>query len=115
LAFYGRQWVFNSALAPNQKQLIIKSNHMEKTYKSCQSCGMPMKKDPAGGGTNADGTKSLMYCCYCYQKGTFTRNCTMREMQDLCRGKLQEMGFPGFLALFFTLNLPRLKRWKDKK
>ncbi|MCX6719896.1 MAG: zinc ribbon domain-containing protein, partial [Candidatus Staskawiczbacteria bacterium] len=47
----------------------------------CQSCGMPLSKDPAGGGTNADGTKSIMYCSYCYQKGVFTRNCTVQEMQ----------------------------------
>lgn len=27
-------------------------------YKNCQSCGMPLRKDP--GGTNADGTKHAM-------------------------------------------------------
>jgi len=37
----------------------------------CQSCGMPMKKDPRGGGTDADGTRSPEYCSYCYQDGTF--------------------------------------------
>jgi len=31
-------------------------------YKNCQSCGMPMKKDTMGGGTNADGSKNEMYC-----------------------------------------------------
>lgn len=31
---------------------------MEKKYKNCQSCGMPMKKDPQSGGTHADGSKS---------------------------------------------------------
>lgn len=30
-----------------------------KTYKNCQSCGMPMKSDPKGGGTNADGLKGI--------------------------------------------------------
>jgi hypothetical protein len=24
----------------------------------CQSCGMPLKQDPQGGGTNADGSKN---------------------------------------------------------
>jgi len=38
-----------------------------KTYKNCQSCGMPMKKDAACGGTNADGKKNQMYCSHCYQ------------------------------------------------
>ncbi|MEZ5145910.1 MAG: zinc ribbon domain-containing protein [Bacteroidales bacterium] len=31
---------------------------MEKTYKNCQSCGMPLKRDEKGGGTNADGSKT---------------------------------------------------------
>ncbi len=35
---------------------------MEKKYKNCQSCGIPMKKDPELGGTNADDSKSLKYC-----------------------------------------------------
>ncbi len=34
---------------------------MEKAYKYCQSCGMPMRKDELGGGTSADGSASLMY------------------------------------------------------
>ena len=37
--------------------------------KFCQSCGMPMKKDPEGGGTNADGSKSPDYCSYCFRNG----------------------------------------------
>jgi len=40
---------------------------MEKKNKFCQSCGMPMKQDPQGGGTNADGSINIMYCSYCYQ------------------------------------------------
>ena len=85
---------------------------MEKTYKMCQSCGMPMKKDPNGGGTNADGTKSGIYCSYCYEKGKFTRDCTVKEMQEFCKTKLKEMHFPGFLASIMTSNLPKLERWK---
>ncbi len=45
---------------------------MEKSYKNCQSCSMPMKKDPKGGGTNADGSLSKMYSSYCWEKGEFT-------------------------------------------
>lgn len=44
-----------------------------KAYKNCQSCGMPLKKSPNGGGTNADGSKSTMYCSYCYDSGKFTQ------------------------------------------
>ncbi|HEV2843185.1 MAG TPA: zinc ribbon domain-containing protein [Chthoniobacterales bacterium] len=42
---------------------------MTKTNKNCQSCGMPLKKSPGGGGTNADGTISTIYCSYCYENG----------------------------------------------
>ncbi|MBU2037401.1 zinc ribbon domain-containing protein [Patescibacteria group bacterium] len=85
---------------------------MEKTYKNCQSCGMPMKKDPQGGGTNADGTKSEKYCSFCYQNGAFTwPDCTVEQMQTLCVGKLKEMHFPGFIAWLLTRGIPKLERW----
>ena len=86
---------------------------MEETCKNCQSCGMPMKKDPAGGGTNSDGTKSGMYCGFCYQNGAFiSPNMTVKKMQELCKGKLKEMRFPGFIAWLLTRSIPNLKRWK---
>lgn len=79
---------------------------------SCQSCGMPLKKDPAGGGTNADGTRSTEYCSKCYQNGRFTHpNMMVDEMVVLVKGKLKEMGFPGFMAWMFTRNILKLKRW----
>ncbi|NOZ47743.1 MAG: hypothetical protein GXO79_13320 [Chlorobi bacterium] len=87
---------------------------MEKKYKNCQSCGMPMKKDPKNGGTNSDGTKNLMYCSYCYENGDFTQpDMTVDEMKTLVKGKMKEMGFPGFLSGFFTKGIPGLERWKN--
>lgn len=84
------------------------------TYKNCQSCGMPMKKDPQKGGTNSDGTKNLMYCSYCYSNGAFTKtDMTMDEMKTLVKDKLKEMGFPSFIAGWFTKGIPKLKRWKN--
>lgn len=75
-----------------------------------------MKKDPAAGGTNADGTKSAMYCSYCYQSGAFTKpDCTVEQMQEFCKNKLKEKGFPGFFAGFMTKGLPKLERWKKEK
>ena len=86
---------------------------MAKTYKNCQSCGMPMKRDPAGGGTEADGSKNLMFCSYCYQEGAFTEpDMTVDEMQAFVKAKMKEMGFPGFLGGFFTRGIPKLERWK---
>jgi len=43
-----------------------------KSYKDCQSCGMPMRRDEKGGGTNADGSKNLMYRSHCFEAGKFT-------------------------------------------
>ena len=86
---------------------------MEQAYKRCQSCSMPLKKSPNGGGTNSDGTISKMYCAYCYENGQFKQpNCTAEEMQAFTKGKLIEMGFPGFLAGLMTKGIPLLKRWK---
>lgn len=86
---------------------------MDQAFKNCQSCGMPMKKDPAGGGTNADGAKNTMYCSYCYQNGAFKNpDWTAEQMQAFCKEKLKEMGFPGFLAGWMTKGIPNLKRWK---
>jgi hypothetical protein len=86
---------------------------MDKAYKDCQSCGMPLKKDERGGGTNVDGSKSKMYCSRCYEKGKFTLpNITAQQMQDLVRNKMKEIKFPGFLASFFVKRIPKLERWK---
>ena len=35
-------------------------------------------------GTNADGTKSEMYCCHCYTNGKFSKDETMEEMIETC-------------------------------
>jgi hypothetical protein len=79
----------------------------------CQSCGMPLSKDPKGGGTNADGSTSATYCSHCYAGGAFTLpDITLDQMKERARGKLVEMGFPGFLAGLFTRNIAKLERWR---
>ena len=86
---------------------------MEKVYKNCQSCGMPLSKDENGGGTNKDGSKNTMYCSHCYIDGEFTQpNCTVSEMQESVLGKMKEMGFPKFIGMLFTRGIPKLERWK---
>ena len=85
-----------------------------KSYKNCQSCGMPLSKDPQGGGTEADGSKSSKYCSHCYQKGKFTLpDITVEQMQERVRGKIKEMGLPGFMTGFFVRGIPKLERWKS--
>jgi hypothetical protein len=87
---------------------------METTYKNCQSCGMPMSRDPKGGGTNADGSRSATYCSHCYAEGKFTLpDITVEQMQGIVKEKLREFGFPSPLGWFFARKVPRLARWND--
>ncbi len=80
----------------------------------CQSCSMPMKKDPGGGGTEADGSKSSKYCSLCYQYGVFTQpDFDVGEMQEFCIEQLQNQGMPKFMGWLFTRSIPRLERWKN--
>ena len=83
-----------------------------KAYKNCQSCGMPLRRDEKGGGTNADGSKSGMYCSHCYEAGKFTLpDISAAEMQQRVKEKLKEFGFPGFATGLFTRKIPKLARW----
>jgi hypothetical protein len=91
---------------------VLTKNEMEQTYKNCQSCGMPLKKSPNGGGTNADKSTSQIFCAYCYENGQFKQpDWTSSQMQEFSKSKMKEMGFPGFLATLFTKGIPKLKRW----
>ena len=81
----------------------------------CQSCGMPLNKDPRGGGTNADGSINKKYCSYCYQNGAFVSGeMTVEEFQEFCRGKMIENGTPKLFAWLFTRGMKRLERWSKK-
>lgn len=74
---------------------------------------MPLKRDEQGGGTNANGSKSQMYCSHCFQRGQFVLpDITAQQMQERVRQKLKEFGFPGFLTGLFTKNIPKLERWR---
>ena len=88
-------------------------NKIAKSYKDCQSCGMPMRRDEKGGGTNADGSKNLMYCSHCFEAGKFTLpNISSQEMQLRVRGKLREAGVPGIAVWLLARRVPKLARWK---
>jgi hypothetical protein len=94
---------------------IIAIMKRDGSYKNCQSCGMPMRRDEKGGGTNADGSKSDMYCSHCYESGQFCLpNISGPEMQRRVKEKLKESGFPGIACWFFTRQIPKLARWKNR-
>ena len=86
-----------------------------KKNKYCQSCGFPMKKDPNGGGTNADGSINTTYCYMCYKDGKFLTPPeidTPQKMQAFCIQEMKKDGMNGFLAWILTRGIPRLDRWK---
>ena len=87
---------------------------MQSNYKNCQSCGMPLKKDEKGGGTEANGTKSSMYCSHCYENGKFTsQDITIDGMRERVISKMVEMKIPKFMAKLFAKNIHKLERWKN--
>ena len=76
---------------------------------------MPLSRDPRGGGTNADGSRSSEYCSHCYSEGAFTQpNITAAEMTTFVEAKLRSMHIPGFLAKRFAKDVPTLRRWKSQ-
>lgn len=80
----------------------------------CQSCGMPLSRDPMGGGSNADGSRSTEYCSHCFQDGKFTEpNISVDEMMAKVEGKLRGMHLPSLLARRFVREIPKLRRWQQ--
>ena len=75
---------------------------------------MPLRRDEKGGGTNADGSKSTMYCSHCFEAGRFTwPDISAGEMQARVKGKLKDIGFPAFAGWLFTRGIPKLARWRN--
>jgi hypothetical protein len=74
---------------------------------------MPLKRDPQGGGSEADGSRSRTYCSLCYDGGSFRHpDFSARQMQDFCVTQLSKKGMPRIMAWMFTRGIPQLDRWK---
>lgn len=86
-----------------------------KTYRFCQSCGFPLKRDIHGGGTERDGSISKKYCSMCYEKGKFTTPAEIdnaQKMQRYCIREMKKDGISGLFAWLATRSIPQLERWK---
>ena len=78
----------------------------------CQSCGMPLNKDPEGGGREADGSRSSTYCSICYVDGAFRHpDVSAEEFQAHCVDALAAKGMHRIMAWAFTRGIPKLERW----
>ena len=82
----------------------------------CQSCGMPLNKDPKNGGTNADNSKSTKYCSFCYKYGKFTdEGITLQQkMEKNIQIAVSVMNMPEDAARKMAESIiPNLERWKS--
>lgn len=93
--------------------MVLVSHNLVEMASICQSCSMPLAKDPGRGGTNADGSRSTRYCSLCYQEGRFLHpNFTVQQMQVHCVMQLQKKGMPRLMAWLLTRGIPKLGRWR---
>lgn len=76
---------------------------------------MPLQKDPEGGGTNADGTKSTDYCSFCFKEGKFCYEGDMASFRDWLDNHLKEKKMSWFIRKLTWWQLPTLKRWNQQK
>lgn len=80
----------------------------------CQSCGMPLDTEEIKG-TEQNGSKSNMYCKYCYENGIFKNSkMNLKDMQKNVRSQMKGMEHSEH-AIQKAINLlPSLKRWYSK-
>lgn len=84
----------------------------DKEPKICQSCAMPLEKEEDKG-TESNGNKSEKFCCFCYEKGTFTEDLTLEQMIEKLVSMAKEMGMTENEARNMAMEiLPTLKRWE---
>lgn len=81
----------------------------------CESCGMPFSRDPAGGGTEADGRRLMLYCSFCYDDGEFHHKGTdVRAYQAMVVENMVKNGWWRPIAWLVTREIPRLQRWRKQ-
>ncbi|MHA4844137.1 zinc ribbon domain-containing protein [Flavitalea antarctica] len=81
------------------------------TLKFCQSCTLPID-DAELRGTESDGSKSELYCKYCYQNGSFTDpDMTLQKMKDIATTEMMKHNLPHEIIQKSVDMLPFLTRW----
>lgn len=84
--------------------------------KRCESCGMPLARDPQGGGSEADGSKSTRYCAMCYGDGAFLHpDVDAATFQAECLKAMHGNGMPKVVAWLLTRGIPKLPRWTETR
>jgi len=66
-------------------------------------------------GTEKDGSRSVKYCLYCYEKGELLNpGMTLAQMTENVRTKLQEIKMPESFIAEAVKTLPKLERWSGR-
>jgi len=64
-------------------------------------------------GTEKDGSKSQLYCKYCYQNGSFTEpDMTLDQMIDIAEREMKKQNLPESIIQQSMNMMPHLKRWQ---
>jgi hypothetical protein len=81
--------------------------------KFCQSCTFPMDK-MEDRGTEKNGSRSDLYCKYCYKDGAFTDpGMTLDRMKEIATREMGKQHLPDSIILQSIAMLPHLKRWQE--
>ncbi len=73
---------------------------------TCESCLMPLHKDPEKSGSNR-------YCSYCFRNGELCyKGSDRKEFQRICYEKMVEHGTNPLLARFYVFLIRFAPRWK---
>jgi Putative zinc ribbon domain len=82
--------------------------------KQCQSCGMPLDKDPEHGGIEKDGSHSTKWCSLCYSGGEFTgKDCSLEQMKEIVDEAMKKEKMNWLMRKMALWQLPHLARWKQ--
>jgi len=74
--------------------------------KNCESCMMPLVKDPGVSGSDK-------YCSYCYKDGKLCyEGNDVKEFQKVCYESMVGKGMNKWKAKFFTWMIKFAPRWK---
>jgi hypothetical protein len=80
----------------------------------CQSCTMPIDQVD-NRGTEKDGSKSDLYCKYCYQKGDFVNpQMTLDQMRNIVSTQMRKLKISDTVIQQSLEMLPHLKRWRKQ-
>jgi len=71
--------------------------------KFCQSCGMPLTADLLG--TNADGSRNMDYCIFCYKDGRlYSNQCKLPKWATVLGVVLLAFGIVAAGSDFFSFD-----------